>query len=272
MKYFTILFFILLASCGIQESKPSEILKVHFLDVSQGLSVLFECNSEFALYDTGKDSVDFSNILKSYSAETLEWIVLSHFHRDHIGGFLENKLKTNQIYLTKDTLKTFLQDSVFKIINKNHFNYSFLYQGDTFSFCGKKINVLWPPKENFYSENASSIVLSVSDEKSRILLTGDLPTEEEKKLLNYTRNLKSDLLQIAHHGSKTSSGIAFLEAVQPNYAIISVGKNSYGHPTEEVLNKLVFVTGDSSKILRTDLNGNICFHWEQNIGIWLCEN
>lgn len=105
-----------------------------------------------------------------------------------------------------------------------------------------KIKVLFPEKtlisENILNNN--SLVLKLEYKKFSMLFTGDIEEIAEKRLLKiYSKeDLKSDILKVAHHGSKSSSSLKFLEAVSPSIAVIGVGKsNKFGHPSEEVLNR-----------------------------------
>jgi competence protein ComEC len=104
--------------------------------------------------------------------------------------------------------------------------------------------------------------------ESAFLLTGDLDTVGENRLMELSHELSADLLQVGHHGSAGSSGLQFLSRVAPRYAAIGVGKNNrYGHPKDEVVNKLRIVTGDSSAVYRTDLHGSFSFEMWPGVGL-----
>jgi competence protein ComEC len=104
--------------------------------------------------------------------------------------------------------------------------------------------------------------------ESSFLLTGDLDSVGENLLMELSRDLSTDLLQVGHHGSAGSSGLQFLAQVSPRCAAIGVGKNNrYGHPKEEVLNKLRIITGDSSAVYRTDLHGSFSFEMWPGVGL-----
>lgn len=105
--------------------------------------------------------------------------------------------------------------------------------------------------------NDSCPIIRLEYLETSFLFTGDISTDIEEKLLtNYYENIDCDIIKIAHHGSKYSSSLEFLQAVSPEYAVISCGKNSYGHPTDTVINNIIEV---GSSVLRTDLQGNILF-------------
>ena len=124
-------------------------------------------------------------------------------------------------------------------------------------------NILWPSSESMISDNAinnNSLVCKLVYKNFSMLFTGDIEEVAEKKILEKYKNklnlLNSTVLKVAHHGSKTSSMIEFLEAVNPKFAFIGVGKNNkFGHPNSEILNRLN-VCG--TKIYRTDEKGEVC--------------
>ena len=111
-------------------------------------------------------------------------------------------------------------------------------------------------------------VSQAQDPDASLLLTGDLDSVGERRLLELSPNLSAQLLQVGHHGSSGSSSLPFLSQVSPRYAVIGVGKdNRYGHPTAEVLKKLELVTGDSSAVFRTDLQGSVDFEMWAGVGV-----
>ncbi len=123
-------------------------------------------------------------------------------------------------------------------------------------------DILWPSKNETVSKNVinnNALVCKMVSKKVTMLFTGDIEQEAEEAILNkYKSNigiLKSDILKVAHHGSKTSSTKEFLEAVKPNTAVIGVGKNNnFGHPNKSVLERLKRL---GCRIYRTDESGEI---------------
>lgn len=272
--------FLILVACSepSQHGNPAHSMKIYFLNVGQGLSVLLESHGNFALFDTGPDSMDISGTLSALGATNLEWIALSHLHRDHIGGFLElarqgSGFSFKEVFWSKDTANSIFKDSVQKLAVARAVPPQQLARNDSIPFADRHFKVLWPPREEQYGENGASLVFSMKAGQESLLLVGDLESEQEKELIEMSGVLRATILQVGHHGSSTSSSLKFLEQMSPTYAIISVGKeNPYGHPTEATLKKLNFVTGDSLRVLRTDLQGTICLEWEFNVGIWPCKN
>ena len=272
--------FILLAGCTYdsQGDFGPEPLRVTFLDVGQGLSVLLEKEGHYALYDTGPDSVGIADSLLNRGIDSLDWVVVSHGHLDHAGGLMQmasalatRKLRVGRLLVGPDTAQGFVNDSVLAVAKRFGIPVDTLVRGDMVQLAdGLNLNVLWPPEYGRYGENHASVVLNVSLKEapeSSLLLTGDLDSEGERQLLEISPSLSAELLQVAHHGSSGSNTLRFLSRVLPKYAAIGVGKNRYGHPTKEVLQKLKLVTGDSSAVFRTDLHGSFTFEMWPRVGV-----
>jgi len=239
--------------------------------VGQGLSVLLERNGEFALYDAGPDSAGFWDSLHTRQIPHLNWVLISHFHRDHAGGLLEwdGKIKIDSLFYGTDAEGGPLRDSVFSLAEKFGTAVVKVERGYKLPCSPWTCQVLWQPEFSHLNGNNASAALQITDGIYSTFLEGDLETQGEAGLLEISGDLQADLLQVGHHGSKTSSSLPFLERVAPKYAVISAGKkNSYGHPAKETLRKLEIVLRDSSKVFRTDLQGSILFEWIFGKGIW----
>ena len=274
----------LLSGCSYDSGwgAEPEPLRVTFLDVGQGLAVLLEHEGRYALYDSGPDSAGLVDSLAGRGVKALDWVLVSHFHRDHGGGFMEmgaalksGKLQVGRLLVGLDTAVGFVSDSVFKVARRYKIPVDTLERGDTVYFAeGLRLECLWPVSYGRFGENRASVVLMGSmvgpqaGRENAILLTGDLDTVGENRLMELSRDLSADLLQVGHHGSAGSSGLQFLSRVAPRYAGIGVGKNNrYGHPKDEVVNKLYIVTGDSSAVYRTDLHGSFSFEMWPGVGL-----
>lgn len=272
---------ILFSGCTYESpgSADPEPVQVTFLDVGQGLSVLLGVDGRFALYDTGPDSVGVVDSLLARGIDSLSWILLSHGHRDHVGGFLEmgaavtaGRLHIGRLLVGPDTASTAISDSVLVLARHLGLRVDTLVRGDSLWLSeGLNLSVQWPPEYGRFGENRASVVMKVSldqESEASLLLTGDLDSVGERNLLDLSPNLSAELLQVGHHGSSGSSTLPFLSQVSPRFAAVSVGKgNRYGHPTAEVLRKLELVTGNSSAVFRTDLHGSIAFEMWPNVGV-----
>lgn len=194
---------ILLLVFRMKNDRPN--WRVDMLDVGHGLAVVIERNGKAILYDTGSrwDGGDMATreILPylRWRGLVVEKIILSHSHRDHIGGL--------------ETLKTaFPTAEIFSSI-KNTGHYPCL-RGEVWFWQGLRFKVLWPGSLAIKAENNDSCVVRIDDGKYRVLLTGDIESAAEQKLVKWQRNaLAVDLLQIPHHGSKTSSSPPFIRSV-----------------------------------------------------------
>ena len=261
-------------------------MRLTAIDVGQGLAVLLEYDGRYAMYDFGPDSVGVVDSLLARGVDTLEWVVLSHFHRDHIGGFMElpgRGVFVRRLYVGADTSCGFFCDSVLRVARTLGMFVDTLLRGENVSFGGggngsaggecvlgecARFEVLWPASYLRVGENHASVVLLGKFGASKMLLTGDLDSVGERHLLEMNPTLSAELLQVAHHGSAGSNTLSFLSQVSPKYAFVSVGAgNSYGHPAPSVVRKLNLVLGDSTKLYRTDLQGSVRFELSPSMGV-----
>ena len=261
-------------------------MHVTAIDVGQGLAVLLEYDGRYAMYDFGPDSVGVVDSLLARGVDTLEWVVLSHNHRDHIGGFMElagRGVFVRRLYVGPDTAGGFYRDSVLRVARTLGTPVDTLLRGKNVSFGGggngsaggdcplgecARFEVLWPASYLRVGENHASVVLLGKFGASKMLLTGDLDSVGERHLLEMNPTLSAELLQVAHHGSAGSNTLSFLSQVSPKYAFVSVGAgNGYGHPAPSVVRKLNLVLGDSTKLYRTDLQGSIRFELSPSMGV-----
>lgn len=239
----------------------SENLTIHFLDVGQGDSELLQFNGKSILIDGGEQDMGprVESYLHGHGVSRLDLLVATHPHSDHLGGLLtilndipiKQVLDSGQVH-TSSTFEDFL-----KLIDQKDIPYTTAERGQTIDLDPKlKIEVLSPTGTPFGDDlNQNSIVLRVTYGKVSFLLMGDAGLIAEESLLSSGYNLQSTVLKVGHHGSSSSSSVAFLNAVKPAVSIIEVGAgNSYGHPTSKTLSAL---KSTGSKVCRTDLDGNI---------------
>ena len=207
--------------------------------------------------DIGEDVV--APYLWTRSIRTVDIIALSHAHEDHIGGLpaLVDDFHPKEIWTgatpPSETWKLVCEKAAkigAKIIP--------LQEGRQFSFGGAHIDVLAPPPDYVPAnapKNNDSLVLRLRYGRHSFMLSGDVERPIERRMVADNELSKADVLKVAHHGSKTSTTEPFLDAVQPQFAIISVGAdNSYGHPNEEVIERL---REHHVAVFRTDEDGLI---------------
>ncbi|MFH1582394.1 MAG: ComEC/Rec2 family competence protein [bacterium] len=240
-------------------------LEVVFFNVGQGDSVFIKTPQKHQiLLDGGPDSTILEKLEKEMPPfdRTIDLIILSHPERDHITGLMEILKRYEVGYILWNGVK---RDSN-EITEWNNF----LEKEDAEVFIAKKdlkisfgdsvfLNVLYPfsslEGELVESANNTSIVFKLVSGETSFLFTGDIYKEVERDILKKEVNVDADILKIAHHGSKNSTGEEFLLAVSPDAVVISCGKdNPYGHPHPEVLELL---NKYGINIFRTDLNGDI---------------
>lgn len=234
------------------------LLRVDFLNVGQADCALLSTNGHYMVIDGGNngDADTILSYLEGQGVEKLDAVVGTHPHEDHIGSLdaIINHFDVDAVYMPKimHTSKTF-EDVLDAVANKG-LKIKSPSPGDTIDFNGLEIEVLGPQRE-YKDFNNKSIVLKVNAGETAFLFTGDAEETAEKDILQADYDLQADVLKVGHHGSSTSSSQAFLQAVKPKYAVISVGVgNSYHHPEEEALQRLQSI---GAEIYRTDLQGNI---------------
>ena len=254
-------------------------LRIHFLDVNQGDSTFIVTpRGKKILIDGGGSS--YSNIGKNtvlpYILDRgytkIDIAIISHMDLDHCDGiiYLMEKIKINTVILGKQYERTSNYERFIKIAKERKINLKRVEEGDKIDIeKDVNIEVLWPNSKKVISENIinnNSLVFKINYKKFSILFTGDIEEIAEKKILEENKNtLKSTILKVAHHGSKTSTTSEFLKAVNPQYALIGVGKNNkFGHPSENTIRKL---KEKNIRIYRTDELGEITIKLNKNINI-----
>ena len=245
-------------------SKPS-LLKVVFFDVGQGDAVFIETPQHHQiLIDGGPGPVILRKLAKElpFYDRSLDLIILTHPEKDHISGLIDvlESYKINKILWTGVVRNTDEWKAWNKLINKEGAEIKIARAGQVVIFGGKGpkalLNILYPFEnlegKYFKNSNETSVVAKLVLGKKSFLFTGDIGKPTERKLIE--KDIDSDILKVAHHGSKNSSSKEFLENVSPEFAVIQVGENKYGHPHLETLTTLSQL---GIKTLRTDKKGDI---------------
>ena len=222
--------------------------KVTFIDVGQGDSILIELP-----FNQGNILIDnyygTTNYLNRIGITKIDYLVITHFDQDHMGELdklLKNFRITKLLYSKYEDLEP--------IKNMEKVDRIGVGALDSFTCGAVQFSILGPINPSKDS-NSNSIVLSFKLKEYSFLLTGDMTIKEENDLIEYFKNdLKADVLKVAHHGSKSSSSIEFLNLVKPSLSILSVGENNrYGLPDTTVVQRLK----QYSTILMTKDHGNI---------------
>jgi competence protein ComEC len=233
-------------------------LQVDFLDVGQADSALVRCGDAAMLIDGGNaaDSSYVVSFLQSENVEHLDYLVASHAHEDHAGGLSGplNTVTVDHVYcpVTESEGKYF--ESFLKYTAAQGLSIEVPSPGDVWQLGDATVTVLGPVT-TYSDANNMSLVLRVDFGDTSFLFTGDMESQAEEDLLNSGADVAATVLKVGHHGSDTSTSQAFLQAVQPSFAVISVGAdNSYGHPSQEVVDRL---TDQGAALYLTRDLGNI---------------
>ena len=270
-------------------SKP-RFLEVNFFDIGQGDAIFIETPQYHQiLIDGGSTSAILEKLGKEmpFWDKSIDLIILTHLERDHMAGLIEvlKEYKVENILWTGIIRDTVEFKEWHDLLEKEKAKIFIAKTGQRITFSrrpglvDKYIDILHPFEnlagKEFKDSNDNSIVSKLTFGQPPFLFTGDISKSVEKELVireNSCVNspapyrtegsgtgcelarLKSDVLKVAHHGSKTSSSEEFLKEVLPEIAIIQVGKNSYGHPHSEILERL---ENFGIRILRTDQIGDI---------------
>lgn len=243
-----------------QPAQASGTLKVHFLDVGQADSILVQFPScQNLLIDGGNndDGAAVVSYLRQQGVERLDHVVGTRPHEDHIGGLgvVLRSFPVGKVYLPRATTTTSTFEDLLLAIKEKGLKVTQAQAGVKLDVAGAEAVMLAPNAASYEDLNNYSAVLKVTFGSTSFLFTGDAEAESESQMLAKGYNLKSDVLKVGHHGSASSTTPAFLRAVAPKYAVISVSKdNPYGHPSPDTLAKLASA---GVQVYRTDLQGTI---------------
>jgi len=265
----------LLTFLFILNSTTSNHLRISFVNVGQGDAAIVEFpNGKVMVVDGGDRKFTFDSgdrylipLLNYYGIKKIDYLIGTHAHSDHFGGLISiiKKFPVDTLILSRYPGKSKLYQKFLSTAQFKNVPVSYKERGQEILIGQNyRIYVLHPfgsyVQANTFSGNEvnnSSLVLKVCYGDCSFLLTGDLEQNAEKDLLGFKSILNSDVLKAGHHGSKTSTSADFLDLVQPNYSVISVGKrNKFFHPSRLTMQRL---KQNAAHPLRTDRFGALVF-------------
>jgi len=260
-----ILFFLnILAWIAVYDLSQPRFLEVTFFDVGQGDAIFIETpQSHQILIDGGPDSTILEKLGKEipFFDRTIDLIILTHPDKDHLAGLLEvlKRYKVENILWTGIVKDTSEAREWQKLIQKEGAQIFIAKAGQRIGASRARLDILHPSEnlegKTVKNTNNTSIVARLVFGENSFLLTGDIYKSVEETLVEKNIFIDSDILKVAHQGSRTSTAEEFLEAVTPEIAVIPVGRNNrYGHPHQETLETL---KKHGIKVLRTDEDGDI---------------
>jgi competence protein ComEC len=232
---------------------------VHFIDVGQGDATLIQTGEGSVLIDGGDRQAGAAVVqyLKDANVGRLAYVIATHPHSDHIGGLINvfGAFEAGAVIMPKVAHSTVTFERFLEAIEKNNIPLQEPAAGQTFTLGGAVFAIVAPNEKDYRNLNNYSVSLRMHYGGTSFLFTADAEKESEHEMLENKRGLSAQVLHVGHHGSATSTTQAFLDAVSPEIAVISVGKgNSFGHPHGEVIKRL---ENAGAAIYRTDLHGTI---------------
>lgn len=246
--------------------------EVTYLDVGQGDSIFIKMpyNTSNILIDTGgkedyyneewsEKNTSFSigkdticMYLKSLGVKKLNYLILTHGDMDHLGEAINiiNCIKIDNVIFNYGNIND-NEKNVINVLKKKQIKYYFYKVGNKIKSYNYYLNFISPIKD-YNDENDNGLVIYLNIDNTKFLFTADISTIVEEDIIK-NNDIKTDILKVAHHGSKTSSSVNFINNIKPKVCIISVGENNkFGHPNKNTLDTL-----NKCNIYRTDLDGSV---------------
>lgn len=241
---------------------PTEKLSVMVIDVGQGDSILVAFGAEDTmLIDAGEDTDAHAvkEELDERGITQIDVLIATHPHADHIGGMAEiiRSYDIGCIYMPDMQSGTKTYKNIMALIDEHGIELIVACAGESFALGSADCTIVSPGKDDNKDANNESVMLLVDYMDTEFLFTGDAEKWAEKRVLEAGYDIDADVLKLGHHGSRTSTSEAFFEAVSPDIAVISCGRdNDYGHPHPETM---ALLKKYGIEPLRTDLSGDVLF-------------
>jgi len=261
---------------AVAVSPTSSYLMVHFLDVGQGDAIFIETPDKVqVLIDGGPDGSvmrELGRVMNPFD-KTIDVVMATHNDKDHIGGLVDvlKRYQVTAIMRTNNQHDTNVARAFTAQVAAENATLIEPVAGQRYILGASTTLTIFSPAGDVrnHESNASSIVVKLEYGETTFFFTGDAPIGIEEYLVRaYGPHLKSQVLKLGHHGSRTSTSARFVETVSPNYAIVSAGRgNSYGHPHAEVVENVAMV---GSTLLSTAEQGRVTFY-SDGVRVWQAE-
>lgn len=246
------------------QQASADKMYVSFIDVGQGNCTLLRCGGKAILVDSGEVGAAQTviNYIKNLGIDELNCVLVTHPHTDHMGAMTKilYEFKIDDLIMPEipeeiiPTNKTY--EKFLTAVSDNAGNVIAAKPGETYSY-GEMTLEIFAPLRDYDNLNDMSAVSRISYGDTSVIFTGDATTTVEKDLLKKNIDYSATVLNVGHHGSKTSSSEAWLRAVNPKYAVICCGvNNDYGHPHSVITKRLEEL---GIEYFETDLLGTIVF-------------
>ena len=257
-------------STAVEDSTTSE-MEIHFIDVEQGDATLIKVDGHYMLIDAGDNSMGtkVQLYLSKQGVEKLDYLILTHTDADHIGGadVVVTKFDIDTIFMGdyKKDNKTY--EELINAMKSRSMTYAIPEVGAQYQLGDATFTIL-APKEIYDDPNNTSIALKLTHGENTFLFSGDAEAEAEADILATGLDLDVDVYKVGHHGSSSSSTVEFLDAMTPEYAVISCKEgNSYGHPHAETL---INFRAKGIQVFRTDEQGSVVAFSDGQKITWNC--
>jgi competence protein ComEC len=262
---------------GIIEFWPDGKMHIVFCDVGQGDATYIKMpQGADILIDGGPNDKVLSCLgrFMPFYDRTIDLVFLTHPQADHFQGLISVLQRYNVNYFVSSDVEATGEEyqKLKQVINKRQVKTKKVFTGDQIKIGESYVSILWPEKNWLAQENTLSgnilssstldtnlfsLLINFKWEKFDLLVTGDMDSNSQTEMFNLSLDRllpeKIQILKVPHHGSKNSFSDNFIKILQPKLSVISVGKNSFGHPNISTINKLQ----EWGKVLRTDVNHDI---------------
>ena len=247
-------------------------IRIHFIDVGQGDSILVQSTEHAVLIDAGPTVIGpgLASYLEQMGITVLNYVVATHPHADHIGGMPDilDRIRIMELWMPDTAHDTVTFERFLDAIERNNLEITTIQAGATLSAGPIQMTAVAPNSGGHENLNNYSIVLHMRHGQTSFLFTGDAEAISEREMIAAGWDLRADVLKVGHHGSRTSSTDEFLDAVDPFAAVIMLGAdNQFGHPHQEVLDRF---DERGIRIMRTDELGTIVL-FTDGVEIYLYE-